>query len=91
MPAPIFDQQPLHLLLCAVLNMTEEIEHTQGFTLGIRVTFEDQLACRDYIQHPLHQQLLQSIGPFVEGIVVMDYPFAKRPFERLRKGDSRNG
>ncbi|MFD1954579.1 Dabb family protein [Paenibacillus thailandensis] len=42
----------------------------------MRVTFEDQQACRDYIQHPLHQSLLQSIGPFVEGIVVMDYPFA---------------
>ncbi|OIB04975.1 stress protein [Paenibacillus sp. LC231] len=58
------------------INVTEEIEHMQGFTLGIRVTFEDQQACRDYIQHPLHQRLLQSIGPFVEGIVVMDYPFA---------------
>ncbi|WP_308531272.1 Dabb family protein [uncultured Paenibacillus sp.] len=44
--------------------------------LRIRVTFEDQQASRDYIQHPLHQGLLQSIGPFVEGIVVMDYPFA---------------
>nr|WP_281248446.1 hypothetical protein [Paenibacillus catalpae] len=28
------------------------------------------------MQHPLHQSLLQSISPFVEGIVVMDYPFA---------------
>ena len=34
------------------INVTEEIEHMQGFTLGIRVTFEDQQACRDYIQHP---------------------------------------
>ncbi|MBB6634172.1 Dabb family protein [Cohnella thailandensis] len=62
--------------LSAGINVTEEVEHMQGFTLGIRVTFEDQQACRDYIQHPLHQQLLQSIGPYVEGIVVMDYPFA---------------
>ncbi|GIP19300.1 hypothetical protein J40TS1_49420 [Paenibacillus montaniterrae] len=62
--------------LSAGINATEEIEHTHGFTLGIRVTFEDQQACRDYIQHPLHQSLLQSIGPFVEEIVVMDYPFA---------------
>ncbi|WP_339264751.1 Dabb family protein [Paenibacillus sp. FSL K6-1330] len=62
--------------LSAGINVTEEVEHMQGFTLGIRVTFEDQKACRDYIQHPLHQSLLQSIGPFVEGIVVMDYPFA---------------
>lgn len=56
--------------LSAGINVTEEIEHMQGFTLGIRVTFEDQQACRDYILHPLHQSLLQSIGPFVEGIVV---------------------
>jgi hypothetical protein len=62
--------------LSAGINVTEEIEHMQGFTLGIRVTFENQQACREYIQHPLHQGLLQSIGPFVEGIVVMDYPFA---------------
>ncbi|QRG66658.1 Dabb family protein [Brevibacillus choshinensis] len=62
--------------LSAGINITEEVEHTQGYTLGIRVTFENQQACRDYIQHPLHQNLLQSIGSFVEGIVVMDYPFA---------------
>ncbi|MEK3833726.1 MULTISPECIES: Dabb family protein [unclassified Paenibacillus] len=62
--------------LSAGINVTEEIEHTQGFTLGIRVTFENQQACREYIQHPLHQNLLQSIGPFVDGIIVIDYPFA---------------
>ncbi|MBU7315025.1 Dabb family protein [Paenibacillus oleatilyticus] len=62
--------------LSAGINITEEIEHMQGFMLGIRVTFENQQACRNYIQHPLHQGLLQSIGPFVEGIVVMDYPVA---------------
>lgn len=62
--------------LSAGINITEEIEHMQGFTLGIRVTFDNQQACRNYIQHPLHQDLLQSIGPFVEGIVVMDYTVA---------------
>ncbi|MGZ7444831.1 Dabb family protein [Paenibacillus sp. TH7-28] len=62
--------------LSAGINVTEEIEHKQGYTLGIRVTFENQQACRDYIQHPLHQNFLQSMGPFAEGIVVMDYPIA---------------
>lgn len=62
--------------ISAGINITEEVEHMHGFTLGIRVTFENQQACRNYIQHPLHQNLLQSIGPFVEGIVVMDYPVA---------------
>ncbi|NRD79839.1 Dabb family protein [Bacillus sp. BRMEA1] len=62
--------------LSAGINVSEEVEHKQGYTLGIRVTFENQQACRDYIQHPLHQNLLQRIGPLVEGIVVMDYPFA---------------
>ena len=61
--------------LSAGINVTEEIEHTQEFTLGVRVTFENQQACREYIQHPLHQIFLQSIGPFVDGIIVMDYPF----------------
>ena len=62
--------------LSAGINVSEEVEHKQGYTLGIRVTFTDQQACRDYIQHPLHQNLLQRIGPLVEGIVVVDYPFA---------------
>ncbi|GAA4874868.1 Dabb family protein [Paenibacillus vulneris] len=62
--------------ISAGINVTEEVEHKHGYTLGIRVTFENEQACRDYIQHPLHQHLLQSIGSFVEGIVVMDYPIA---------------
>jgi Stress responsive A/B Barrel Domain len=61
--------------LSAGINVSEEVEHKQGYTLGIRVTFTNQQACRDYIQHPLHQNLLQRIGPLVEGIVVVDYPF----------------
>lgn len=62
--------------LSAGINVTEEVEHSQGYTLGIRVTFENQQACRDYVQHPLHQNFLQSVGPLVEGIVVVDYPIA---------------
>ncbi|PQP88449.1 Dabb family protein [Paenibacillus sp. AR247] len=38
-------------------------------------SFENQQACQDYIQHPLHQEFLQTIGPYVEGIIVMDYPW----------------
>jgi len=68
------DKIPGIVDLSAGINVTEEVEHTQGYTLGIRVTFENQQACRDYVQHPAHQNLLQSIGPFVEGIIVMDYP-----------------
>ncbi|WP_248930247.1 Dabb family protein [Paenibacillus hamazuiensis] len=62
--------------LSAGINVTDEAEHMQGYTLGIRVTFENRQACRDYIRHPLHQNFLQRVGPFVEGIAVMDYPFA---------------
>ncbi|MED4228220.1 Dabb family protein [Neobacillus cucumis] len=62
--------------LSAGINVSEEVEHKQGYTLGIRVTFANKQACHDYIQHPLHQNLLQLIGPLVEGIVVVDYPFA---------------
>ncbi|QMV42109.1 Dabb family protein [Cohnella cholangitidis] len=70
------DEIPGSIDISAGINITEEVEHKQGYTLGIRVTFENQQACRDYNQHSLHQNLLQSIGPFVEGIVVMDYPIA---------------
>ncbi|WP_123042568.1 Dabb family protein [Cohnella candidum] len=70
------DEIPGIVDISAGMNVTEEVEHKQGYTLGIRVTFEYQQACRDYNQHPLHLNLLQSIGPFVEGIVVMDYPIA---------------
>jgi len=61
--------------LSAGINVSEEVEHKQGYTLGIRVTFSNRQACRDYIKHSLHQNLLQRIGPLVEGIVVVDYPF----------------
>ncbi|MCM2998690.1 MULTISPECIES: Dabb family protein [Paenibacillus] len=61
--------------ITAGMNVTEEKEHMQGYTLGIRVSFESQQACQDYIQHPLHQEFLQAIGPYVEGIIVMDYPW----------------
>lgn len=70
------DKIPGIVDLSAGINVTEEVEHKQDYTLGIRVTFTNRQACRDYIQHPLHQSLLQQVGPFVEGIVVMDYPFA---------------
>ncbi|MFM9278532.1 Dabb family protein [Paenibacillus jiagnxiensis] len=61
--------------LSAGINVSEETENTHGYSLAIRVTFEDQQACRDYGQHPLHLQLLQNIGPWVDGVVVADYPF----------------
>ncbi|MDP4097121.1 Dabb family protein [Paenibacillus sp. P96] len=61
--------------LSAGINVTEETENRHGYSLAIRITFEDQQACRSYIEHPLHQQFLQGIGPFVDGVVVADYPF----------------
>ncbi|MDQ0229171.1 Dabb family protein [Metabacillus malikii] len=62
--------------ISAGINITEEMEHKHGYTIGIRITFADQQACRDYIQHPQHQTFLKRISPIVEGIVIMDYPFA---------------
>lgn len=61
--------------LSAGINVSEETENTHGYSLAIRVTFEDQQACRDYVPHPLHQQFLQDIGPWIEDVVVADYLF----------------
>ncbi|MFF2910968.1 Dabb family protein [Paenibacillus sp. NPDC057934] len=60
--------------LSAGINETEETANMNGYALGIRVTFQDQQACRDYMNHPLHQELLQSVGPLVDNVVVVDYP-----------------
>ncbi|SFF33424.1 Stress responsive A/B Barrel Domain [Paenibacillus algorifonticola] len=60
--------------LTAGINVTEEVENINGYTVGIRVTFQDLQASRDYMHHPLHQELLQSAIPLVDGVVVVDYP-----------------
>jgi hypothetical protein len=44
------------------------------YALGIRVTFRNQQACRDYMNHLLHQELLQNVEPLADNVVVVNYP-----------------
>ncbi|GGF98557.1 hypothetical protein GCM10010912_49070 [Paenibacillus albidus] len=60
--------------LSAGINVTEEIENMNGYSFGIRVTFQDEQASKDYFHHPLHQQFLQSVGGWIESVIVVDYP-----------------
>lgn len=61
--------------LSAGFNVTEEVENENGYTVGIRITFEDKQASRNYFHHPLHQQFLQNAGSSIDNVIVVDYPF----------------
>ena len=56
------------------LNVTEEKERGQGYTLGLRVTFEDKDALNEYGPHPVHQDFVQSLDGVIEDVIVVDYP-----------------
>ncbi|UPK41769.1 Dabb family protein [Paenibacillus pabuli] len=68
------EQIPGIVDLTAGINVTEETNHIQGFTLGLRVTFEDQEALRAYGPHPAHQAFVASLNEWVENVIVVDYP-----------------
>jgi hypothetical protein len=40
--------------LSAGVNTTEETQHIHGYTVGMRVTFENLQASREYLKHPMH-------------------------------------
>jgi hypothetical protein len=63
--------------LSAGVNVTEETDNVQGYTLGLRVTFEDQESLRQYGPHPLHQQFVKSLEGIIENVIVIDYPIVK--------------
>lgn len=60
--------------LTAGINVTEETDNIQGYTLGLRVTFTDQEALRSYGPHPAHQAFVASLEGWVENVIVVDYP-----------------
>ncbi|MEH7549845.1 Dabb family protein, partial [Neobacillus vireti] len=39
--------------LTAGINVTEEIENKQGYTLGLRITFESKPSLDNYLPHPV--------------------------------------
>ncbi|MCZ8519957.1 MULTISPECIES: Dabb family protein [Paenibacillus] len=63
--------------LTAGLNVTEEKDKIQGYTLGLRVTFESQEALREYGPHPLHQAFVKSLEGILQNVIVLDYPIAR--------------
>lgn len=63
--------------LSAGVNMTEEVENIHGYTLGLRVTFQDQESLRQYGPHPVHQQFVRMLDGILDSVVVVDYPIAK--------------
>jgi hypothetical protein len=60
--------------LSAGINVTEETENIHGYTLGLRVTFEDLAALRAYGPHPVHQQFVKSLEGILDNVIVVDYP-----------------
>ncbi|MBM7570065.1 Dabb family protein [Aquibacillus albus] len=62
--------------LTAGVNVTEEKERGQGYTLGLRVTFEDEEALKQYGPHPVHQDFVKSLKGVIEDVIVVDYPIS---------------
>ncbi|REE67679.1 stress responsive alpha/beta barrel protein [Paenibacillus taihuensis] len=62
--------------ISAGINVTEETDNIHGYSLGLRVTFENKEALRAYGPHPLHQAFVQQLGGLLENVVVVDYPIA---------------
>ncbi len=60
----------------AGINNTNEKEHAQGYTLGLRVTFQDKQALDDYLPHPVHQEFLSLLEGIIENVIVVDYEVA---------------
>jgi hypothetical protein len=63
--------------LTAGVNVTEETDNMQGYTLGLRVTFQDREDLRNYGSHPVHQQFVRSLDGLIDKVVVVDYPVMK--------------
>jgi hypothetical protein len=71
------DSIPGIIELTAGINVTEETENIHGYSLGLRVTFQDREALRQYGPHPIHQQFVKLLDGIIENVVVMDYPISK--------------
>jgi hypothetical protein len=60
--------------LSAGLNETEELQNIHNYTLGLRITFQNQEALKSYLPHPVHQAFVHKLDGLLENVVVMDYP-----------------
>ncbi len=57
-------------------NVTHETDNVHGFSLGLRITFEDRDALLAYGPHPAHQRFVASLDGLLEQVVVVDYEIA---------------
>lgn len=62
--------------MSAGINVTEEIANIRGYTLGLRVTFENLEALRAYGPHPVHQAFVKSLDGMLDNVIVVDYSIA---------------
>ena len=60
--------------MSAGFNETKETENIHGYSLGLRVTFEDQLSLDQYGPHPAHQQFVQALDGLIDNVIGVDYP-----------------
>ncbi|OBZ14670.1 stress protein [Bacillus sp. FJAT-27264] len=60
--------------ITAGVNETEETDNMRGYTLGLRVTFENKEALHQYGPHPKHQDFVQMLTGILDNVVVADYP-----------------
>lgn len=63
--------------LTAGINVTEEVNNRQGYSLGLRVTFQDREALRQYGPHPVHQQFVKLLDGILDNVIVIDYPISR--------------
>ncbi|MDQ0193803.1 Dabb family protein [Paenibacillus wynnii] len=68
------DRIPGILDISAGINLTEETANIQGYTLGLRVTFENLESLRSYGPHPIHQEFVKSLDGMLDNVIVVDYP-----------------
>lgn len=60
--------------LTAGRNVMREEDYFHGYTLALRITFEDQNALEAYGPHPVHQDFVSSLEGIIDTIIVADYP-----------------
>ncbi|MDQ6420400.1 Dabb family protein [Paenibacillus sp. LHD-117] len=68
------DQIPGIVDISAGLNVTEETDNVHGYTLGLRVTFDNLESLRAYGPHPVHQEFVKSLDGLLDNVIVVDYP-----------------
>ncbi|MDC3417402.1 Dabb family protein [Aquibacillus salsiterrae] len=63
--------------ITAGINATTEQERARGYSMGLRVTFENKDALDQYGPHPVHQEFVQSLEGVIDHVAVVDYPINK--------------